>query len=118
MDRTKFMEAMKQQKDRVDCDMVKEFLSKQQKNRPNEVPFGWYSMLNSAEEMMEFGKEMIKYIRGKGDRNDFVQELADAYLSMEYAKHAAGITDEEFFRAINVKLQYTLDGYSPDGVRQ
>lgn len=118
MDRTKFVEAMKQSKDVVDRDMVKVFLTKQKKNRPTETPAGWYGMLNSAEEMMEFGKEMVKYIRGKGDRNDLIQELADAYLSMEYAKHAAGITDEEFVRAINVKLQYTLDGYSPDGVRQ
>ena len=56
------------------------------------------------EELSELSKELSKAIRGKGERMDLVEELADVALGIKYVQEIFDISDETLARAMNVKL--------------
>lgn len=66
-----------------------------------------YGSINLCIVMEEFGEaiQMIsKYLRGKDVKGSLTQELADAYLGIEYTKVICGISDDEFADAVNDKI--------------
>lgn len=58
----------------------------------------------TMEELAELQKEISKKARRGGNNSDLLQELADVYICLEYVRALTGITEEEVYRAIDVKL--------------
>jgi len=57
--------------------------------------YGMNSMLYIAiEEMAELQKELTKILRGKGNCDNFIEEVADVEIMLEQLKHATGIPQE------------------------
>lgn len=70
---------------------------------------GTANLIIAMEEYAEAQKEISKFLRGQGNRDDLLQELADASLSTKWAQKVVGITDSELNRAINAKLKRQAD---------
>ena len=58
----------------------------------------------NIEEAAELIQALTKMIRGKGDRLNLIEEIADVYISLKATTKNFGITDEEILKAINVKF--------------
>lgn len=65
---------------------------------------GTLNLLIASEELNELSQQVIKYIRGKDNHYELLEELADAYLSLDYIRNLCGFSDIEINKAINVKL--------------
>ena len=59
----------------------------------------------AMEEFAELTQQVSKQIRGYGDRIGLIEEMADAYICLEFLKSIFDITPEELQKAIDVKLQ-------------
>ena len=56
------------------------------------------------EELSEMSQALTKSIRGIGNRMNIVEEFADVAICMQYLIELFDISDEEFNKAVNVKL--------------
>ena len=65
---------------------------------------GLTSLVIFMEEMSELQKEMSKVIRNKGDRFNILEELADVSICIERIKLLLNISDEELYKAMQVKM--------------
>ena len=63
-----------------------------------------YNFVAIMEELGEMTTVLSQYIRGRKDKIDLLEELADTALSVRYIQLMCGINDEELKRAINVKI--------------
>ena len=66
------------------------------------------------EEFAELTQAISKQIRGYDNRIGLLEEMADAYICLEFLKSIFNITPEELQKAMDVKLQresflYTLN---------
>lgn len=52
-------------------------------------------LLVAIEEMSELIKEIVKHLRGKGDKEHIAEELADVYVVLEYIKKIFGVSTKE-----------------------
>lgn len=59
----------------------------------------------AMEEFAELQQQISKQVRGYGDRIGLLEEMADAYICLEFLKSIFDITPEELQKAIDVKLQ-------------
>ena len=59
----------------------------------------------AMEELAELQQEVSKKIRGSGDKIGLLEEMADAYICLEFLKSIFDISPEELQKAIDVKLQ-------------
>lgn len=66
---------------------------------------GILNLIITVEEFGELQQQVVKYIRGRSDHNGLLEEVADAYLCLEYIKDICGLSEEEVQKAINIKLQ-------------
>ncbi len=66
---------------------------------------GTLNLMITVEEFGELQQQVVKYIRGKGTHEGLLEEVADAYLCLEYIKDICGLSEEEVRKAINIKLQ-------------
>lgn len=57
-------------------------------------------LIIAMEELSELQKEISKELRGKGDKINVLEELAD----VQYVKKILGISDEDIEKAISVKI--------------
>lgn len=57
------------------------------------------------EECAELIKEVSKEIRGKGNRKNIIEEIADVQLMIEQLKFMLNITDEEITDATGEKIE-------------
>lgn len=57
------------------------------------------------EEFAELTQQISKQIRGFDDRMGLLEEMADAYICLDFLKSIFDITPEELQKAIDVKLQ-------------
>ena len=65
---------------------------------------GTLNLIMAIEEFGELQQEISKYIRGKRSHLDLVQEVADAYVSLEFVKGICCLSDEEISKAMNIKI--------------
>lgn len=56
------------------------------------------------EEMLELGKEVMKWKRGANNREALIEETADVLIMIEQLKSMHHITDEELEKIIEFKL--------------
>lgn len=65
---------------------------------------GTLNLIIVMEEFSELIQQVSKYIRGKDNHYELLEEVADGYLCLEYIKDLCGLSDVEINKAINVKL--------------
>ena len=58
----------------------------------------------AMEELSELQKEISKELRGKGDKVNVLEELADVQIVIYYVKKILGISNEDIEKAISVKI--------------
>jgi predicted house-cleaning noncanonical NTP pyrophosphatase (MazG superfamily) len=78
-------------------------------------PRGHRNLVISTEELAELSVELSKELRGKGDRWNTLQELADVIIVIRYIKDIFGFSDTEIARAMNVKMERLADGLEKNG---
>ena len=59
----------------------------------------------AMEEFAELTQQVSKQIRGYGDRTGLIEEMADAYICLNFLESIFDIKPEELQKAIDVKLQ-------------
>lgn len=102
MDREKFKEQMK-----IPCRMSKETMNNIQvlhiANTDNKEIY-----IVAMEEMSELQKEVSKQLRGLGDRDGILEEIAYGTIVLGNITSLQGITEDELKRAVEVKLERIL----------
>lgn len=63
----------------------------------------------TMEEFAELQQEVSKQIRGYDDKVGLLEEMADAYICLEYLKSIFHISDADVSRAIDVKIKRAED---------
>lgn len=61
------------------------------------------------EELGEFQKEISKDLRGKLNKNNLLEEIADVVIVMHMAKFIYNISDEELEEWVNKKMKRNLE---------
>lgn len=106
MNRTDFKENMRHASEDVNMKYMSDIVNRARKSLPaNTVANGSANLVIAMEECAELQQEISKYLRGKGDKNGLIEEMADVMLSMEWVKIICDIDDEELKKAMNVKLE-------------
>lgn len=57
------------------------------------------------EEFAELQQEVSKHIRGYDDKIGLLEEMADAYICLEFLKSIFHISESDVLRAVEVKLK-------------
>ncbi len=57
------------------------------------------------EEFAELQQQVSKQIRGYDDRIGLLEEMADAYIGLEFLKSIFNISEEDMQKAVDVKLE-------------
>lgn len=66
---------------------------------------GCYNLVIVMEELAELSQAISKVLRGKEDRTNLIEELADVSICIEYIKSICDINQDELDRAISVKAK-------------
>ena len=69
----------------------------------NNTP-GIINEIIAIEEFSECTKEITKFIRGKGDRNHLIEEMADVYICLKHLQDIYRIDDEEIDNMMEKKF--------------
>lgn len=121
MNKLDFLEAMRKASPEYDKDAVKASIIASidacEAAEP-QYPRGHHNLIIAAEELNELGQQVCKLLRGTGDKNDLIEELADVYLSSIYIKEIGNISDAELNKAINVKIARLNDRIEETGTYQ
>ena len=62
-------------------------------------------LIKVCEELGELQAEVFKSVKGKADRDNILEELADVYFVLGYIKEIYHISDEELDENMNSKVQ-------------
>lgn len=57
------------------------------------------------EEMAELTKEICKNFRGKNNKTEITEEIADVLIMIEQIKIILGITDKDVMQTMNYKIE-------------
>lgn len=63
----------------------------------------------AIEELSELQKEFTKYLRGKGNRDNLIEEMADVYIMLEQMQMYLHLTKEEIAKKIIEKNKRTYE---------
>ena len=77
--------------------------------------YGEKQLIVAIEELSELQKEVCKDLRGKGDREHIIEEMADVQLVLDELKEYYGISQEEIYRIKRAKMLRTEKRYLEDG---
>lgn len=69
----------------------------------------------AIEELSELQKELTKYIRGKGNKKDLTEELADALIMITQVQLMYHIPDEEIREVMDFKLNRLKERIEKNG---
>lgn len=72
-------------------------------------PRGHRNLIIFQEELSELTKEISKELRGKGNKVNILEELADVQISIYYIQNICHITNSELDKAIAVKMKRLND---------
>lgn len=105
MDKQLFSKKLGEMPSIIDEEYCKDVIRKSLRDIPkNQNQKGVMNTIIVMEELAELSQELSKAIRGKGNRIDLIEELADVYLGVKYVQEIFDISDETLARAANVKL--------------
>lgn len=76
---------------------------------------GHRNLIIVMEELAELTKEISKWLRGKGDLDCVIEELADVQLGIWYTQQIVGVPDEEINKAMVVKMNRVASGIQKNG---
>lgn len=85
-----------------------EATSKQHPERPR----GYQNIIIAIEELSELTKELTKALRGKPNKEQMVEELADVTFVTEYIKTIFEISDLDITKAMTMKARRVMDTLS------
>ena len=102
MDREEFEKNLKNAESSVDIDYIDHVIDRSL--IPANGINGFMNLIVANEEFAECAQEVSKFLRHKGDHTALLEEVADAVLSIRYIQRICGITDEELYKALNVKV--------------
>ena len=71
---------------------------------PQQNKNGTLNLVITMEELGELQQQVSKFIRGKDNHYELLEEVADAYFVLGYIRDICGLSDEEVTKAINIKL--------------
>lgn len=90
--------------DKVIVDSLEPFADSIKNSHETKKVNDTYNFVAIMEELGEMTTVLSQYIRGRKDKIDLLEELADTALSVRYIQLMCGINDEELKKAINVKI--------------
>ena len=73
--------------------------------------YGEKQLIVAIEELSELQKEVCKDLRGTGDREHIIEEMADVQLVLDELKEYYGISQEEIYRIKRAKMLRTEKRY-------
>lgn len=119
MDKEKFVEKLENADTFVDIEYIRGVLSRSIDAKPNKAnPRGHNNLIIVMEELAELSQAVAKKLRGKGDYNSILEELADVQLAIYYVQEICGIQDDELNKAINVKVDRVKETVESKGYFQ
>lgn len=62
----------------------------------------------AIEELSELQKEIAKDLRGKGNKENIIEEIADCIIMIEQLKIMYDISDKEIYDVVEEKLERTI----------
>ena len=65
---------------------------------------GILNLIIVIEEFGELQQQVSKYIHGKSNHYELLEEVADGFICLEYIKNICGLSEAEINKVINVKL--------------
>ena len=89
-------------------DFVKEIIAK----------YGKLQLVIAIEEMSELTKEISKDLRGKGNREHIIEEMADVQLILDELKEYYNISQEDIYKVKRKKILRTQKMYLESSVEE
>lgn len=80
--------------------------------------YGKLQLVVAVEEMSELQKEICKDLRGKGNREHIIEEMADCQLILDELKEYYGISQEEIYRVKRAKMLRTEKRYLEENIKE
>lgn len=71
--------------------------------------YGDKQVVVAIEELSELQKELCKHLRGKANRENITEEMADVYIMLYQMQYYFFINDEEINKIINKKIERTKE---------
>lgn len=104
MDREKFKEEMKKTSVPMPNGLKTSIMAYHRSNVTQQEIY-----IVAMEELSELQKEISKTLRGIGERDGLLEEIADVIIVVDNIRHLQDIGDLELDRALTVKLKRLLD---------
>ena len=99
MDRSKFIQGMNSDIELSEKDR-RRIIRKSVETQPQRT-----KCTIAMEEFAELQQQVSKQIRGYDDRIGLLEEMADAYIGLEFLKSIFNISEEDMQKAVDVKLE-------------
>lgn len=84
---------------------IKKLVKKSVNANQDGNPRGHHNLIIVMEELSELQKEISKQIRAQGNVVSLTEEMADVALGIMYLQEICGITTEDVYKAMNVKMK-------------
>lgn len=116
MNREVFIEQFNKADSSVDKEWMLNVLNQSvDSNLSDGNPRGHRNLIIVMEELSELSKEISKELRGKGDKTNILEELADVQLGIYYVQEICKINNEDLYKAMNVKMKRLEDVLKANG---
>lgn len=116
MNKETFIEKLKTEDENIDMDWVLDVIKQSvQANLCDGNPRGHRNLIIVMEELAELTKELSKELRGKGDYNSLLEELADVQLSVYFVQDICGVSNEDLRKAMKIKMDRLNDVLQEEG---
>lgn len=116
MNREVFIEQFNKADSSIDKEWILDILNQSvDSNLSDGNPRGHRNLIIVMEELSELSKEISKELRGKGDKTNILEELADVQLGIYYVQEICKINNEDLYKAMNVKMKRLEDVLKANG---
>ncbi len=104
MDRTILVKELRNASPELNRKWMKKLIRLSIDSSKDTEPKGKYHLIMANEELSELMKEVSKFLRGHGNEIGIAEEMADVVISLVYIQYICGVSTEDLYKAINVKL--------------
>ena len=116
MNREVFIEQFNKSDSSIDKEWMLDVLNQSvDSNLSDGNPKGHRNLIIVMEELSELSKEISKELRGKGDKTNILEELADVQLGIYYVQEICKINNKDLHKAMNVKMKRLEDVLKSNG---
>lgn len=116
MNREVFIEQFNKVDSSIDKEWMLDVLNQSvDSNLSDGNPRGHRNLIIVMEELSELSKEISKELRGKGDKTNILEELADVQLGIYYVQEICKINNKDLHKAMNVKMKRLEDVLKANG---